>query len=227
MDNDNTDKGKISLWKKGEPVKYSDRKVIDIQSLVNIFRIIYYICIIGAVLFVAVQYVANQTQPQITGERILDSEKIYVYDGDTIQYQGEWIRFQCVNAPEIANIHKGTQDEKGGQEARDAVIEWMEHSDEIRAHCEGVDKYGRTLCELWNSENVNIGLWEVQNGLAKMYLCGQKEYDTAQKQAQKQKRNMEHNNSITSGCTRHAPLRFASLRVRVNRQPLRGRFASA
>jgi len=182
---DNTDKGKISLWKKTNEIKYSDRKAIDIQSVVNILRIIYYVCVIFAIVFVAVNYVANQIQPQTQGDRILDSEKIYVYDGDTIMYGAESIRLKCVNAPEIKNIHKGTQDEPGGQEARNAVIAWLENTNEVRAKCEGQDKYGRTLCELWNSNNVNIGLWEVQNGLAKVYLCNMKEYDTAQNQAQK------------------------------------------
>lgn len=186
MDDDNN-KGKISLWKKTNEIKYSDRKVIDIQSLVNILRIIYYICVISAIFFVAVQYVANQTQLQTTGERILDTEKIFVYDGDTIQYNSEWIRLKCVNAPEVANRYKNTVDEPYGQEARDAVIEWLENSDEILAHCEGVDKYGRTLCELWNSENVNIGMYEVQNGLAKVFLCSQSEYEKAQAQAQRKK----------------------------------------
>jgi len=135
MDDDNN-KGKISLWKKTNEIKYSDRKVIDIQSLVNILRIIYYICVISAIFFVAVQYVANQTQLQTTGERILDTEKIFVYDGDTIQYNSEWIRLKCVNAPEVANRYKNTVDEPYGQEARDAVIEWLENSDEILVLCQ-------------------------------------------------------------------------------------------
>jgi len=100
-------------------------------------------------------------------------------------YGTESIRLKCVNAPEIKNIHKGTQDEPGGQEARDAVISWIKNTDEIKAKCENKDKYGRTLCELWNTEGVNIGLWEVQNGLAKVYLCGENQYEKAQEQAQK------------------------------------------
>jgi len=185
MDNDNTDKGKISLWKKGNEIKYSDRKTIDIQSVVNILRVIYYICIISAIILVALNYVYIQTQPQTQGDRILDTSKIYVYDGDTIMYGSESIRLKCVNAPEIASIHKGTTDEPGGQEARDAVISWLENSDEIQAKCSGRDKYGRTLCELWNADNVNIGLYETQEGLAKVFLCNDKQYDTAQAQAQK------------------------------------------
>jgi len=186
MGND-SDKGKISLWKKGEPVKYSDRKVIDIQSVVNILRIIYYVCVIFAIVFVAVNYIYTQTQPQTQGDRILDAEKIYVYDGDTIQYQGEWIRFQCINAPEVQNVHKGTQDEPYGQEARDAVISWLENTDQIRAHCTGKDKYGRTLCELTNEAGTNIGMYEVENGLARVFLCNIKEYEKAQLQAQRKK----------------------------------------
>jgi len=189
MDND-SDKGKISLWKKGEPVKYSDRKIIDIQSVVNILRIIYYVCIIGAIVFVAVNYIYLQTQPQTQGDRILDASQVYVYDGDTIYYGSESIRFSCVNAPEIANIHKGTIDEPYGQEARDSVISWLQNSDQIRAHCTGKDKYGRTLCELWNANNVNIGLYEVENGLARVFLCSDPDYQKLEKQAQKQKKGI-------------------------------------
>jgi len=187
---DENEKGKISLWKKGEPIKYSDRKVWDIQTAVNLLRIAYYVCVISAILFVAVQYVANQTQPQTQGDRILDSEKIYVYDGDTVQYQGEWIRLKCVNAPEIANTHKGTQDEPYGPEARDAVISWLENTNEVRAKCEGKDKYGRTLCELVNEANVNIGMYEVENGLARVFLCSDPDYQKLEKQAQKQKKGI-------------------------------------
>jgi len=190
MDNEDYNKGKISLWKKQSEIKYSDRKTIDIQTVVNILRIIYYVCIIGAIVFVAVNYVYIQTQPQTTGDRILDASQIYVYDGDTIYYGSESIRFSCVNAPEIKNIHKGTQDEPGGQEARDAVIAWLENSDQIRAHCEGRDKYGRTLCELTNEAGTNIGMYEVENGLARVYLCDKKEYEKAQAQAQKQKKGI-------------------------------------
>jgi len=187
---DNTDKGKISLWKKTNEIKYSDRKAIDIQSVVNILRIIYYVCVIFAIVFVAVNYIYTQTQPQTQGDRILDASQVYVYDGDTIMYGTESIRLKCVNAPEIKNIHKGTQDEPGGQEARDAVVSWLGNSNEIRAKCEGVDKYGRTLCELVNEANVNIGMYEVENGLARVFLCNKKEYEKAQEQAQKQKKGI-------------------------------------
>jgi len=183
MDDNNN---KIPIWKKGTEIKYSDRKVIDIQTLVNILRIVYFICVISAILFVAVEYLYTQMQSQVIGERILDAEKIYVYDGDTIIYNNEKIRFYCVDAPEIENTEAGTQGEPYGQEARDMVIEWVENSDEVLAKCIGKDKYGRTLCELWNEGGVNIGLFQVENGLARVFLCPEEKYEEAEEKAQKE-----------------------------------------
>lgn len=176
---------------KERPIKYSDRKQINVMSILNMLRIVYYLCAIIGIFylaFVSVDILHSGIQKQ--NNNIMNTDDIYIFDGDTISYHDEKIRLLCINTPEIENTHKGTPAEPYAYEAKDTLIDFVEANDQVIKECSGRDKYGRELCELFGEDGNNIGLAMVRYGEAKVFLCNKKEYYQAEREAQKKHRGI-------------------------------------
>src|SRR5581483_924654 len=74
------------------------------------------------------------------GERVLTDWLIRPIDGDTFAYGGERIRVQGINAPELADT--------GGFEAAQRLSSLL-HDGTVRIVPKAIDKYGRTVAEVF------------------------------------------------------------------------------
>jgi len=134
-----------------------------------------------------------------------------VGDGDTLTVTGaqgrRTIRLACIDAPETAQSPYG-------QSARAALQRLAPIGSEISVRVGEIDRYGRTVAELWNgSTNLNLSL--VRQGQAFVYRqylkapCSPSAYLSAEQQAQQQRVGVW---SVPGGITRPWDFRRGGLR---------------
>ncbi|MCK5718636.1 MAG: thermonuclease family protein [Thiomargarita sp.] len=105
-----------------------------------------------------------------------------VYDGDTITVQcpnepkKTRIRFHCIDTPEM-------RQEPWGEQARDYLRSIT--GDVIHLVKIDKDRYGRIVGEVYNSDNINLNLAQVEAGQAAVYnrYCEKDEYIEAEERA--------------------------------------------
>ena len=89
-----------------------------------------------------------------------------ITDGDTfkVQIKGEEsiVRIACIDAPEIS-------DDPWGQKSKDALTGMLRIGSNINLVEHDVDRYGRTVAEVYKGRGRNIGLSLVKKGYAEVY----------------------------------------------------------
>ena len=98
----------------------------------------------------------------------INSYKIKIVDGDTIYLNGEKIRFEGIDSPELNQIcEENTKKVYCGVKARNLLIDTIGDN---KVHCvkKGKDKYRRTLAECF-VKNLSLSRYLVRNGYAFAY----------------------------------------------------------
>ena len=89
-----------------------------------------------------------------------------ITDGDTfkVQIKGEEsiVRIACIDAPEMS-------DDPWGQKSKDALTGMLRIGSNINLVEHDVDRYGRTVAEVYKGRGRNIGLSLVKKGYAEVY----------------------------------------------------------
>lgn len=106
-------------------------------------------------------------------------EIVAVHDGDTITviidlgfdtYRRLVLRVNGIDTPEVTGSQK-----VAGLVVRNAVIEWLK-SPKLILESKEVDKYGRSLAEIYNANGVKLSSFLLSQGLARPYW-GEKRLD--------------------------------------------------
>lgn len=88
-----------------------------------------------------------------------------VVDGDTVWLNGEKIRLQGIDAPEVSEPRCATERALGNQATTE--IRNILNSGEFRLSRYGTDRYGRTLGKFWMKPGKTAGQMLIDKGLAK------------------------------------------------------------
>ena len=91
-----------------------------------------------------------------------------VIDGDTIEINGERIRFWGVDAPESRQTCKDAQDSayRCGQKSAFALADWLDQSQPVRCEPRYKDRYKRFVANCFRFSGEDIAEWLVRNGYA-------------------------------------------------------------
>jgi succinoglycan biosynthesis protein ExoI len=91
-----------------------------------------------------------------------------VIDGDTIEINGERIRFNGVDAPESWQRCRGENGEeyRCGKEAAFALDEWLAKSRPTRCEFVERDRYGRFVGTCFRADGYEVNRWLVETGNA-------------------------------------------------------------
>ncbi len=91
---------------------------------------------------------------------------ISITDGDTfkvrIRGKKSTIRISCIDTPEMS-------DEPWGQMAKDALTGMLKPGSKVKLMEHDIDRYGRTVAEVYKGRRKNIGLSLVKKGFAEVY----------------------------------------------------------
>lgn len=113
---------------------------------------------------VAIALVASM--PALAADTI--TGRASVIDGDTIEIDGERIRFNGIDAPES---WQRCRDERGadyrcGKEAAFALDEWLAKSRPTRCEFVERDRYGRFVGTCFRADGYEVNRWLVETGNA-------------------------------------------------------------
>ena len=118
--------------------------------------------------------------------------QVLVTDGDTIRYQGEKIRLDGIDAPEI-NQQCKTKNKfwNCGDQAANALKNLIKNKSNKKLNCEGIsiDKYGRQLSTCF-FDDLNINKWMIENGWALAYRHYSKRYIESENKARQLKKGI-------------------------------------
>ena len=91
-----------------------------------------------------------------------------VIDGDTIEIGGERIRFNGIDAPELAQTCEDGQGRsyRCGATARQALGRFLDASQPIRCDFVSRDRYGRFVGNCFRADNASVSAYLVRNGFA-------------------------------------------------------------
>jgi len=91
---------------------------------------------------------------------------ISITDGDTfkVRLRGKKtsIRIACIDTPEMS-------DDPWGQRAKDALTGMLKIGSKVKLMEHDIDRYGRTVAEVYKGKGKNIGLLLVKKGFAEVY----------------------------------------------------------
>ena len=91
---------------------------------------------------------------------------ISITDGDTFKVrlrgQETTIRIACIDTPEMS-------DDPWGQRAKDALTGMLRIGSKVKLMEHDIDRYGRTVAEVYKGKGKNIGLSLVKKGFAEVY----------------------------------------------------------
>lgn len=91
---------------------------------------------------------------------------ISITDGDTFKVrlrgQETTIRIACIDTPEMS-------DDPWGQRAKDALTGMLRIGSKVKLMEHDIDRYGRTVAEVYKGREKNIGLLLVKKGFAEVY----------------------------------------------------------
>lgn len=104
---------------------------------------------------------------------------VSVHDGDTIRCDGEKVRLENIDAPELAGSSRCTNpprstrnppwcDYRLGERSRDALRAFVVRG-QVRIERQGVDRYGRTLARV-TVNGRDAGEWLIGQGLARRWV---------------------------------------------------------
>ena len=91
-----------------------------------------------------------------------------VIDGDTIDIQGERIRFNGIDAPESRQLcsDKDGVDYRCGRASADALDAYLAASRPTRCETRNRDRYKRFVADCYRADGQSVSSWMVRNGLA-------------------------------------------------------------
>ena len=99
-------------------------------------------------------------------QSMVRAKVLSITDGDTfkVRLRGKKtkIRIACIDAPEIS-------EDPWGQQAKDALTGLLRLGSKVNLMEHDIDRYGRTVAEVYKGRNKNIGLTLVKNGFAEVY----------------------------------------------------------
>ena len=99
-------------------------------------------------------------------EDFVRAKVLSITDGDTFKVrlrgQETTIRIACIDAPEMS-------DDPWGQMAKDALTGMLKIGSKVKLMEHDIDRYGRTVAEVYKGKKKNIGLKLVKKGFAEIY----------------------------------------------------------
>ncbi|PZO74557.1 MAG: nuclease [Mesorhizobium amorphae] len=91
-----------------------------------------------------------------------------VIDGDTIEIQGQRIRFNGIDAPESRQTCEDAngQPYRCGAVAADALADWLAQSSPTTCDVSGQDRYKRAIAKCQRADGEDVNSWLVRSGYA-------------------------------------------------------------
>ena len=129
----------------------------------------FFMTVLLAFLFLACRCGGNYppgVKPTERGAKYIIKDRIEFDDGDTIVYDGEYLRFLGIDTPEVIDSSLGIfENQPYGPQASESTKTWLRRAELVEYMPGGRDVYGRTLAHILVDREL-IGVRLIRCGLA-------------------------------------------------------------